>query len=159
MKKYFWSIFLSLIVGIYLGKFTLNQYDDFNIFPVSSGLDTLFFLQEGVYSNEDVMKNSMSSFDYYIYDKQDDGYHTYVGITKSRENALKVKEIFKERGYDIYIKENGISDSRFVSVMTQYDILLSESSGDAILNICNQILKSYEELIINEGKDEGYSEE
>ena len=51
MKKYFWSIFLSLIVGIYLGKFTLNQYDDFNIFPVSSGIDSLFFLQEGVYSN------------------------------------------------------------------------------------------------------------
>lgn len=46
MKKYFWSIFLSLIVGIYLGKFTLSQYDDFNIFPVNLTYDTVYFLQQ-----------------------------------------------------------------------------------------------------------------
>lgn len=159
MKKYFWSIFLSLVVGIYLGKFTLNQYDDFNVFPVSFGYDTIYFLQQGVYSNIDVMKNNMSNFQYYIYDKENDGYHTYVGITKSQENALKVKEFFEEKGYDIYIKENNINNGSFVSVLTQYDILLSEASGDTIDGICNQILNSYEELVINENQNEGYSEE
>lgn len=135
----------------------LNQYDDLNIFPVSFGYDTLYFLQQGVYSNEDVMKENMSSFNYYIYDIEDDGYHTYVGITKSHDNALKVKEHFKEKGYDIYVKENTISNVDFVSIVNQYDLLLTDASGDVIDSICNQVLSSYEELVINENK--GDSEE
>ncbi len=157
MKKYFWSIFLSLIVGIYLGKFTLSQYDDFNIFPVNLTYDTVYFLQQGVYSSEDIMKNNMSSFDYYIYNLEDDGYHTYVGITKSKENALKIKEFFKEKGYDIYVKENNIKNNSFISVLNQYDILLSSADNSNIDSICNQILSSYEELVINE--DKGNSKE
>lgn len=157
MKKYFWSIFLSLAVGIYLGKFTLNQYDSFNVFPVSSGYDMVYFLEQGVYSNEDIMKSSMSDFSYYVYSVLDDGYHTYVGITKDKKNALKIKEYFKEKGYDIYIKENSINNSSFVSVLGQYDILLNEASGDTIDSICNQVLSSYEELVINE--DQGNSQE
>lgn len=159
MKKYFWSIFLSLAVGIYLGKFTLSQYDKFNIFPVHVGYDTLYFLQQGVYSNENVMKNNMSNFSYYIYDVHDDGYHTYVGITKSHENALKIKEFYKNKGYDIYVQEKSINNNGFVSILSQYDILLNDASGDTIESICNQILSSYEELVINENKDEGYSQE
>ena len=152
MKKYFWSIVLSLIVGVYLGMFTLGQYEDFNVFPVSFGSDTIYFLQEGVYSNIDVMKSSMSSFDYYIYDKENDGYHTYLGITKSRENALKLEVFYKEKGYDIYVRESSINNNSFVSVLSQYDILLSNADKDSIFSICNQILSSYEELVINENK-------
>ena len=152
MKRYFWSIFLSLIVGVYLGKFTLNQYTDFNVFPVSSGYESVYFLEQGVYVDEGVMKSSMSNFNYYIYSSEDDGYHVYVGITKSYENALKVKEFYKEKGYDIYVREDNIKNSSFVSVLSQYDILLDSAEGENIDGICNQILSSYEELIINEDK-------
>ena len=159
MRKYFWSIILSIVVGIYLGKFTLNQYDDFNVFPVSYGYDTLYFLQQGVYSNEDIMKQSMSGFQYYIYNAEEDGYHAYVGITKSIEIASKIKEYFKTKGYDIYVKEDNVSNLDFVSVVNQYDLLLVDASGDAIEDICNHVLSSYEELVINENKNEGHSEE
>ena len=159
MKKYFWSIFLSILVGIYLGKFTLNQYGNLDVFPVSFNFNNIYFLQYGVYSSESVMKENMSSFKYYIYDMEDDGYHTFVGITKSLENAEKVKEYFNNKGYDIYVKENSISSSIFVSVLSQYDLLLSDASGEAIEDICNQVLSSYEELVINESEDEGYTEE
>ena len=157
MKKYFWSIVLSLVVGIYLGKFTLSQYDSFNVFPVSFGYDNVYFLQQGVYSNVDVMKNSMSSFNYYIYDLEDDGYHTYVGITKNQENALKVKEYFNNMGYDSIIKDNRVSNGVFVSIVSQYDLVLKDASDDAIGDICSQVINSYEELVLNE--DKGYSKE
>ena len=159
MKKYFWSVFLSLFVGVYLGMFVLNQYKDFNIISAFDYYETLFFLQHGVYSDLDSMKDNMSPFPYYIYDLQDDGYHAYVGITKSKENALKVKEYYIDMGYDIYIRENRINNVTFVSVVSQYDILLSDATGDAIGDICNQVLSSYEELVVNENKDEGYSKE
>ena len=159
MKKYFWSVFLSLLIGVYLGFFVLNQYKDFSIISAFDYYETLFFLQSGVYSYVSSMKKSMSIFPYYIYDLQDDGYHAYVGITKSHENALKVKDFYSDMGYDIYVRENRINNVPFVSVVSQYDILLKDATGDAIGDICNQVLSSYEELVINENKDEGYSKE
>ena len=156
MKKYFGSIVLSIFFGVYLGKFVLNQYKDFNIISAFNYSDNLYFLQQGVYSDIDSMKSSMSSFTYYIYDLEEDGYHTYVGITKSLENAKKIKEFFSNTGYDIYIKESSVPNSTFVSIVAQYDLLLNDASGDAIYDICNQVLSSYEEIVINENK--GYTQ-
>lgn len=150
MKKYVGSILLSLVVGVYLGKFMLNQYDDFQVVPVMQETQNLYFLQQGVYSSLEVMKENMVDFSYYIYNIEDDGYHTYVGITKNENNADKIKEYFQNKGYDIYVKEIGIDNSVFVSVVEQYDLLLSEASGDTIDNICNQVLSSYEELVVGE---------
>ena len=159
MKKYIGSIVLSIIFGIYLGMFVLNQYKDLNVISVFDYYDSLFFLQSGVYSSEESMKDEMSSFPYYIYDIDDDGYHAYVGITKSKKNALKVKEFFVNMGYDIYIKENKVKNGTFVSVVSQYDLLLDDAEGEAIGDICSQIINSYEELVINENKNEGYTKE
>lgn len=157
MKRYFFPIFLSLFVGIFLGRFVLEQYGDFDVFPVSTFYNRVYFLEQGVYDSYDSMKDGMASFDYYIYDIENGKYHTYLGITNSYENALKVKEFYKEKGYDIYVRENNIKNERFISVLSQYDILLSDSNIDNFDSICNQILSSYEELVINE--DKGDSEE
>ena len=152
MKKYFWSLFCSLVVGVYLGKFMLNQYDDYEVISTYYGSESLFFLQHGVYSDLESMKDNMSNFKYYIYDKEDDGFHSYLCITKSHDNALKVKEYFNSIGYDIYVKENNINDGTFVSIVNQYDLLLNDADGSAVDDICTQILSSYEELVFDENE-------
>lgn len=149
MKKYFGSVLFALIIGFFLGKFMLNQYSDIEVVSMSTDSDNLYFLQQGVYSSLDSMKENMANFSYYIYNLDEDGYHTYVGITKKYENASKIKGFFDEKGYDIYIKEIGISDKDFVTVVEQYDLLLNEASGDMIGDICGQVLSSYEELVLN----------
>lgn len=149
MKKYIGSIILSLIVGVYLGKFMLNQYDDLTVSPVSSESSTLYFLETGIYSDLDSMKNSMTTFPYYVYEELEDGLHTYVGITKNEKNAGKVKEYLDDIGYDINIREFNGFDESFVSIVSQYDILLESASGEGITDICGQILSSYEELVLN----------
>lgn len=157
MKKYFWSIFLSIVVGLYLGKFMFNQYDNLNLLATSSDYESLYFLQIGVYADLDSMKSDMSQLGYYIYSYENDGIHVYVCMTKSKENALKVKEYFTQKGYDILLKENVINNSAFLTVLSQYDLLLSEANLDTIEDICSQILSSYEELVYNENN--GYSQE
>ena len=127
----------------------LNQYDDLTVSPVSSESGMLYFLESGVYNDIDTMKNSMISFPYYVYEELEDGIHSYVGITKNEKNALKVKEHLKHLGYDINIREFNGFDESFVSVVTQYDILLESASDDGILDICGQVLSSYEELVLN----------
>lgn len=142
------SVLLSIVVGCFLGKFMINQYNDFQLSPVINKSNSLFFLQQGVYKNEDEMKDKMSDFSFYIYNLEGDSYYTYVGITKSLENAEKIKEYFKNKGYDIYIKDIGINNDAFITVVEQYDLLLNDASGDAIVDICYQVLSSYEELVV-----------
>ena len=158
MKKYVGAIFLSVVLGVYLGKFMLNQYDDFNILPVYADSFSLYFLEAGTYDSVDVMKDKMSDFNYYIYDYEDKKIHSYIGITKSLENAKKIKDFYDSKGYIINIRENNINNNDFVSVVEQYDLLFNDASGDAIGDICNQVLSSYEELVINGNKDEGVTE-
>ena len=62
----------------------------------------------------------------------------------------RIKVFFDQKGYDIYIKEISIDNSAFVSVVEQYDLLLNEANDDAIDTICNQVLSSYEELVVDE---------
>lgn len=157
MKKYIGSMFLSLIFGVYLGMFVLKQYKDFDVTSVFNYYDTLYFIEIGVYSDVDSMKSSLGDFSSYIYDIDDKGYHAYVGITKSQENALKVKEYFNNMGYDIIIKDNRVSNGVFISIVNQYDLVLKDASDDAIGDICSQVINSYEELVLNENN--GYTEE
>lgn len=150
MKKYIGSILLSIVVGIYLGKFMLNQYDDITVFSVSNNASTLYFLEAGVYNTTDEMKSSMSNFSYYIYNIDDNGIHAYIGITKNKKNSKKIKDYWQELGYDIYEREISISNSNFISVLEEYDKLFENAEGEGIEDICGQILNSYEELVINE---------
>lgn len=127
----------------------INQYSDLQAVPVMKSSNNLFFLQQGVYETEDSMKENMNSFSYYIYNIEEDGYHTYVGITKVLNNANKIKDFFNNKGYDIYIKEISVDNSSFLMVVDQYDLLLNDASGEMIGDICGQVLSSYEELVLN----------
>ena len=157
MKRYLGSIILSLIFGVYLGIVVLKQYKNFDVSSVFNYYDTLYFIEIGTYHDVDSMKKSLGDFSSYIYDADDSGYHAYVGITKNRENSLKVKEYFDNMGYDIIIKENRVSNGVFISIVQQYDLILSDASDEAVGDICSQVINSYEELVLNENK--GYTGE
>ena len=60
------------------------------------------------------MKSSFKNYDDYLY--SDDGYHLYVGITKDKEIASKIKKLYEKDGYNIYVKENIIDNPSFLSV-------------------------------------------
>ena len=62
----------------------------------------------------------------------------------------KIKGYYKEKGYNTYVKEISISNDNFITVLEQYDILLSESSDlQVIETICSQVLNKYEELVLH----------
>ena len=150
MKKYTVPIILSIVVGVYLGKFMFNQYDNLTLFSVSNESSTLYFLEVGIYNTIDEMKTAMSNFSYYIYNVDKQGIHSYIGITKNKKNSQKIKEYWKEKSYDIYEREINITNSNFISVIEEYDKLLDTAEGVGIEDICGQVLSSYEELVINE---------
>ena len=155
MKKYIVPIISALLVGFLLAKFTIDQYDrKESIKTVFSNYETLYFVQQGVYSSKESMEKNMTDFVYYIYNLEDNMYHTYIGITKSKENCEKLKGFFEKMGYITYIKEFVVESVAFIEVLNQYDNLLAQTDDEnTIKAICSQILGKYEELIINERED------
>lgn len=152
MKKNLILIIVCLGLGIYMGYIMFDSYKKEETKPVSisSKINKLYFIQIGVYSNLDDMKQKLSNIENYTYTKENDLYHVYVGITKNEENKEKIKEYFNKLGYDTYVKEFEIENENFNEVLTQYDILLKETNDEkTIATVCNQILNKYEELVVN----------
>ena len=148
MNKYLFPIFVSLVLGTFMAYFIIRQYEDLPALAVSSEAETLYYIQRGVYSDMDNMKNNMKEFSHYIYNVEDNQYNTYVGITTNKENALKIQNYYKSLGYDTLLKDKITDNGDFINILKQYDELLSKTDdNESIKVICNQVLAKYEELV------------
>ena len=148
MKKYIFPITISFVIGVSMAYLIIKQYEDMPAMAISSNAETLYYVQRGVYSDFDNMKNNMKEFTHYIYNVEDNQYYTYIGITASKENNLKIQKYYKSIGYDTFLKDKITDNKNFITVLKQYDELLSKTEDDeSIKVICNQVLAKYEELI------------
>ena len=148
MKKYLFPIFVSLILGTFMAYFIIRQYEDMPALAVSAEAETLYYIQRGVYTDMNGMTDSMKDFTHYIYNVEDNQYYAYIGITTSKENALKIQNYYKSLGYDTFLKEKITDNDDFISILKQYDELLSKTDdNESIKVICNQVLAKYEELV------------
>ena len=155
MKNYIVPIISALLVGFLLAKFMIDQYDKKeNLKTIFNNSNTLYFIRQGIYSDKESMEKNMTDFSYYIYNLEDDKYHTYIGIKSSKKNSQKLKDFYEKLGYITYIKEINISSKSFMEVLEQYDKLLENTDEEKTIKaICSQVLSKYEELILNEHKN------
>ena len=153
MKKYLLTFLVALIIGFFLSAFFLKQYDDFEgIKVVSSTGENLYFIQYGVFSSLESLEDNTINLQNYVYNKQDNLYYVYVGITKLEENAKKIVNYYKSLGYDAIIKEFGITNKEFLELLVNYDeVLKNTDDKTAIASIISQTLIKYEEVVISGG--------
>ena len=148
MKKYFFPISVSLILGIGMAYFIIKQYEEMPALAVSSEAETLYYIQKGVYSDLDNMKNNMKEFSHYIYNVEDNQYYAYIGVTTNKDNAVKIQNYYKSIGYETFLKDKVTDNEDFINVLRQYDELLAKTNdNESIKTICNQVLAKYEELV------------
>ena len=148
MKKYLFPVSASLILGVLMAYFIIKQYETLPALAVSSEAESLYYIQRGIYSDMDSMKDNMKDFNHYIYNVEDNQYYTYIGITANKDNALKIQNYYKSIGYDTFLKEKITDDEEFINILNQYDGLLSKTDdSESIKVICNQVLAKYEELV------------
>ena len=138
------SIMCALLLGYLCATFVFNEYkNNETVFGLSN---SVYFLQYGVYTN---MEQATIKVDKYIDIEEDDKHYIYVGMTTSMENAKKIQDNYKEKGIDLYIKQEYVSNNEFVSELSQYDILLSSSkTNDEMTSILSTVLSSYEEFVL-----------
>ena len=148
MKKYLLPVSVSLILGIGMAYFIIKQYEEMPALAVSSDAETLYYIQRGVYSDLDNMKNNMKEFSHYIYNVEDNQYYAYIGVTTNKDNAVKIQNYYKSIGYETFLKDKITDNEDFINVLRQYDELLAKTNdNESIKTICNQVLAKYEELV------------
>lgn len=142
---------LCILVGFFMSNFMFNQYEKETTSKVSNEKNTVYFLQIGVYSSLESMKENLSNVETYIYEEIDNLFYAYVGIIKDTSNLEKVEEYFKDLEYVIYKKEKKVSSESFVEVLNQYDLMLKETTDTKTIGIImNQVISKYEELVLND---------
>ena len=152
MKKYLFTFFIAIIVGFFLSNFFLKQYDDYNGIKVSSTGEELYFIQYGGFSSLESLEENTISLQNYVYNKQDNLYYVYVGITKLEENAKKIVEFYKNKGYDTIVKDFEITNKEFIELLVNYDEILEDTNDDTVVSsIISQVLMKYEEVVISGG--------
>ena len=149
MKK---TIILSLIftlLGTLTGLFiNTNHNKQIRTFNEEK---KYYFLQEGIYSNEKNMLENTKELDSKLVINENNKYYVYLGITKEEKIAQKIKNIYQNKAYSLYIKEINISNEEFYNNVTQFDLLINNTNKEnEILTIEEVVLANYEEIILNQ---------
>lgn len=151
MKKYIFSVFLSLFIGFLMSYFVISRYDNLESITINSNATKIYYITAGVFNTKEEMLSSMKNYPNYIYEYNNDKYYAYIGITKNKKNSEKLKEFYKSKGYDIYIREKITDKEKFIEILNQYDSILSNTDDNKTIEvICNQVLSIYEEMIKGE---------
>ena len=152
VKKYIKSLFMALVIGLFLSHMFLTQYDNYNGIKVSGLSESLYFIQYGVFSSKESMEENTINLPNYVYNIDDSKYYVYVGITKY--NKEKIVDYYRSLGYDTIVKEFGISNKDFIKRLSSLDELLKNTKDiTATASIINKTLELYEEVVLSGSKD------
>ena len=141
--KFIFPIFLAITIGFLCARIFYNTFNEIKDVHSNS-----YFLQVGVFKDKASLKKLTKDLKAYITVEEDGKSYVYVGITTDEKNKDKIKKLYEDKGYSVYVKENYINNINFYSNLVQYDVLLSEvTKEEDLISISKVILSSYEELV------------
>lgn len=146
MKRLLLTCLFTTIISLTFGNYIFSSYKDGveKIISASTSNEKLYMLLYGSYNSKE--KVDKLSLDNYILIEENGFYEVYVGVNLSLKNANKIREIYKELGNSIYVREKYISSLEFVDYMQNNEVDFSELSNDEILSIEIDIINKYKEI-------------
>lgn len=146
MKRLLFTCFFATVLSLAFGNYIFSSYKSAAERIISSSLQSekVYMMLYGSYNNKE--KINKLSLDNYILIEEDGFYKVYVGISTSLENSNKIKEIYKELGNSIYIRENSISNLEFIDYLYNKEQNFNELTKEEILSIENDIINKYKEI-------------
>lgn len=151
MKKLIILMITAIILGGISGKILFSKYENIDKYLFDDN-KRVYFLEEGVYSNKKSLETNTKNINPKLVVEDNNKYYVYVGITKNKKNANKIKKMYDDKGYSIYQKEKSISNLEFLNNVEQFDMLIENTKKERdISTIQEVVLANYEEMIINQG--------
>lgn len=146
MKKLLYTCLFTIIISVLFGNYIFSSYKSSieKIINASTSSEKIYMLLYGSYNSLDKVKNI--DLDNYILEEENGFYKVYVGITKKEENSKILKEIYKEKGNIIYVREKYISNLELIDYIMNNENNFDNISNEEILSIENNIINKYKEL-------------
>ena len=145
MKKTMMLAVIFVVLGAFCGNYLYRHVP--STVSVFQENQTFYFLQEGIYSSKDIMQENVGDLTNKLVVLEDNKYYVYVGITMDQDNANKIKKIYENMGYQIYIKKMTLDNEEFASNVSQFDLLVQESDTDEdVLTVEEVVLANYEQI-------------
>lgn len=144
MKKYLLTIIISLLIGFLLSNFMLKQYDDaVSIMPTFKQEETLYLVQQGVYSSLTSMQENTKNIPYYVYTLDNNLYYVYIGMSLDMDNIEKIRKYYDNM--ETIVKSKTITDENFINTLKMNDEVLKQTEDrEVIKETINNVLKKYE---------------
>ena len=145
MKRTFILALLFIIIGSVCGYI----FKDYGVaaMEVFAPGNSVYFLQEGSYSNMDSIPSKLDDIRGKLIVEEDNKFNVYLGITLDVNNANLIVDMYKALGINLIVKESNIVNESFLSNVEQFDILVRESDDyEDVSTIQEVILANYEEI-------------
>lgn len=147
LKKIIISGLIFITLGFVIGDFIFNNRNLF-LSSLNDRGDPYFFLQEGIYPNKEIMESNLEKISHKVVEQKNDQFYVYVGITKSKKVADKIKNIYDKKGIKLILKEKYLENEEFSNNVSQFDLLINATNNkEEILTIEEVVLANYEELL------------
>lgn len=145
-KSFFISIILTIFLGAFFGKILYQRYESET--AMTDG-NTLYFLQYGIYSNEEEAVKEKEKIEPSLIVREDNKFYLYLGMSLDKTILEKVKNYYDQEDKITYIKALPFSNSTFINHLSQWDVLLKNASNkEEVLSICKVVLADYEETVL-----------
>ena len=149
MKKNIFIGLLSVLLGFSLGNLFMKDKDYLN--PNWNKKEKYYFIEEGIYSSLDNLKNNLIDVREKVIDYNNKKYYVYLGITKNKKLADKIIDIYEKKGIKVHTVEKFLDSEEFLQNVLQFDNLIkSTSEEDQVLTIESVVLANYEEIMKKE---------
>lgn len=148
MKKNLMTLVVVILLGCFSGRLIYHKISD--VYALNMKKDNLIYLlQLGVYSNKASMESDTRDINNKLVINKNNHYYVYVGISKNKDNLKKISSLYNKLGFSLYLSEEEVNHSEFLTNLQQFDLLLSKAStNDELDSINSVILSSYEEMIL-----------
>lgn len=150
-KNITWGI-IFIILGFALGEVIFSNKDVI-LDSINSHSEKYYFLQEGVYSDQEILENNLSKLNQKVIDYRNEKFYVYVGITKDKDAAIKLQNIYNQEKINVTLKERYLDNEEFSNDVAQFDLLINATNKkEEILTIEEVVLANYDEIIKNSSK-------
>lgn len=151
MKKKVLSILFAIIFGLLIGKGIINKYDNNAIVTAKTFDNEVYAILYGSYNSLKEVDENTRELDKYIYIEEGNLYYVYLALTKTKENAVKFKNTYKDLNNKVSIVKINIDNNEFILNLEEYEKLLNETTDkNSLIIIENQILACYLDTVVND---------
>ena len=141
MKRY---VILVIIFGSLLGYFFGNIfYHNYRGKEYINSDGNIYYIQYGVYTNEETAVSNSKNLSYYFLKEIDDKFYVFLGITADYGLALELQKKYLEDNIYTYIRSDYVENSEDLEKLKAYDERIKNTSSEEIGMVMQEIFSEW----------------